>query len=209
MGGHEHPSARRLRRRRQRPGFGRSADARRDDVVHGAGTAKRRPAWTTRERENLWVEAEPLPNADVWRFFNKKQGSHFYTASAAEKATVLATLSSTYSLDGLAYSVREATPANDTPLYRFYNKKTGTHFYTASAAEKANVQSTLSATYNYEGVAYYVSDTEPIGSKRVWRFFNKKNGTHFYTASSAEKTLVQNTMSATYQLDGTAFFLAP
>ncbi len=170
---------------------------------------KETPPGTTRKRENLWVEAEPLANADVWRFFNKKQGSHFYTASAAEKATVLATLSSTYSLDGLAYSVREATPANDTPLHRFYNKKTGTHFYTASAAEKATVQSTMSATYNYEGVAYYVSDTEPIGAKRVWRFFNKKNGTHFYTASPTEKALVQNTLSATYQLDGPAFFLAP
>jgi len=40
-------------------------------------------------------------------------------------------------------------------LHRFYNTKTGTHFYTASDAEKANVQNTL-PHYNYEGIAYYV-----------------------------------------------------
>ena len=38
----------------------------------------------------------------VYRFYNKSNGSHFYTASETEKANVLANLSSTYSLDGVA-----------------------------------------------------------------------------------------------------------
>ena len=47
------------------------------------------------------------------------------------------------------------------------------------------------------------------GATTVWRFFNKKNGSHFYTASAAEKASVIAKLSATYSLDGAAFYLAP
>ena len=40
------------------------------------------------------------------------------------------------------------------PVYRFYNKKNGSHFYTASEAEKNTVLSTLTGTYAFDGVAY-------------------------------------------------------
>ena len=36
-------------------------------------------------------------------------------------------LSTTYSLDGTAYTINTDNPANSTPLYRFYNKKNGSH----------------------------------------------------------------------------------
>jgi hypothetical protein len=145
----------------------------------------------------------------VYRFYNRKSASHFYTASEAEKATVLNTLSSTYSLEGVAYSIDTAAAANDAPLYRFYNKQTGAHFYTASAAEKANVQVNLSAIYSYDGPAYKVCVTPVADSQTVYRFYNKINGAHFYTASEAEKNSVIANLSATYVLDGPAFYLAP
>ena len=47
--------------------------------------------------------------------------------------------------------------AGTTPVYRFYNKKNGSHFYTTDPAEKANTQQNLSATYQYEAVVYYVT----------------------------------------------------
>ena len=43
----------------------------------------------------------------------------------------------------------------------------------------------------------------------VYRFYNTKNGSHFYTASEAEKVRVQSKLSSTYQLDGVAFYVAP
>ena len=72
----------------------------------------------------------------VYRFYNKRNGSHFYTSSEAEKHSVVEELSKTYSLDGVAYHVLASYP---TPLYRFYNKTNGSHFYTASEAEKSRV----------------------------------------------------------------------
>ena len=43
----------------------------------------------------------------------------------------------------------------------------------------------------------------------MYRFYNKMNGSHFYTASEAEKNSVLANLSATYSLDGVAFYVAP
>ena len=146
------------------------------------------------------------PSRPVYRFFNKKNGSHFYTASESEKDSVLASMSGTYSLDGVSYHVGADYT---TPLYRFYNKANGSHFYTASASEKNNVQDKLSKTYAYDGVAYHVSATRAPGLTPVYRFYNKKNGSHFYTASESEKDNVSRNLESIYSLDGVAFYVAP
>jgi hypothetical protein len=163
---------------------------------------------TTTRDASLVAAATPtlLP---IYRFYNKKNGSHFYTSSDVEKDNVIKNLSSTYLLEGVAYSVNTANPANSAPLHRFYNKKNGSHFYTASEVEKSNVIRTLSATYAYDGPAYNVCATQVAGSTQIYRFYNKKNGSHFYTASEVEKANVQNTLSKIYSLDGAAFFVAP
>ena len=149
------------------------------------------------------VTPPPVP---VYRFYNGAAGTHFYTASEAEKNTVVATLSHIFALEGVAYRVNPAT--NITPLFRFFKPSSGTHFYTASVTEKNNVIANLSSVYTYEGPAYNVSSTSGGGAKpAVYRFFNMRNGTHFYTASAAEKATVQNTLSHIYSYEGPAFYL--
>jgi surface antigen len=145
----------------------------------------------------------------VWRFYNFRTGTHFYTADPTEKNNVAANMKNTYSLDGVAYAVNTANTANSTPLWRFYNAKTGTHFYTADLNEKARILATMASTYHLDGAAYNVSATNVTGSTAVWRFYNMKTGTHFYTADTAEKLRVETSMKSTYSLDGPAFYLAP
>lgn len=152
----------------------------------------------------LWCTS-PLP---VYRFYNKKLGSHFYTASGAERDAVIDTLSSTYHYEGVSYCVKTASPSNDDPLYRFYNKKNGSHFYTASIAEKNHIAAKLSSTYRLDGPAYNVCASPLPGATPVYRFYNKRNQTHFYTTSEAEKANTLAKLSATYSLDGVAFYLA-
>ena len=66
---------------------------------------------------------------------------------------MLRNLSTIYTYEGIGYHVSAApTP---TPVYRFYNRRNGTHFYTASAAEKASVERNLSAVYSLDGIAFY------------------------------------------------------
>lgn len=93
----------------------------------------------------------------VYRFYNMRTGTHFYTADPAERDTVINTLGWLYHLDGVAYTVNAGSPSNMNPLYRFYNKKTGTHFYTASYQEKYAVLQNWPTIFTYEGIAYYVA----------------------------------------------------
>ena len=101
--------------------------------------------------------ANPDNNVPLHRFFNFKKGVHFYTASEAEKNSVIAKLSATYRYEGVAYTVSQ-TPNFGTPVHRFFNFKNGVHFYTASEAEKNDVIARLSWTYRYEGIGYYIGN---------------------------------------------------
>lgn len=102
------------------------------------------------------VVPEPTTRMPVYRFYNKVNGSHFYTSSADECDSVRATLSGTYAYEGPAYSVA-ATGAGTTPMYRFYNRANGSHFYTTSGAERDRVATELAATYSYDGVSFYIA----------------------------------------------------
>jgi hypothetical protein len=155
--------------------------------------------------DDVWlVAATPVP---VWRFYNLRTGTHFYTADTAERDRILATMASTYRLDGPAWNVNTASPQNNTPLWRFYNLKTGTHFYTASDAEKNLVLTTMASTFKLDGPAYYVS-LSPANADPVFRFYNPATGTHFYTASIAERDSVIAKMASTLHYEGPAYYLA-
>lgn len=143
--------------------------------------------------------------APVYRFFNVKTGTHFYTTSAAEKATVESKLAKTYKYEGVAYTVYKGL--DNAPLYRFYNKVNGAHLYTADEHEKAIIQSLWSKTFTYEGVSYYVSTSGGSGKAPVFRFVNMRNSAHFYTASAAERDAVMANMSTIYHYEGIAFFV--
>lgn len=153
----------------------------------------------------------PAASLNVYRFYNNRAGTHFYTASDQERADVILKQSATYSYEGTAYTLEAGSPSATQPLHRFYNTVTGTHFYTASDDEKAAVLARLSAVYRYEGTAYNVSAVPVAGGAAVYRFRNLRTGVHFYTASAGERDAVIAQLSGTYALEGTAFYvpLAP
>jgi hypothetical protein len=163
--------------------------------------------------QNFWTIwnryfGDPMGSATVrpvYRFYNLKNGSHFYTASEFERYQVQSTMGATYHLDGVVYSVNTTSAANTQPLYRFYNPSAGSHFYTASEAEKADVIARLGNVFRYEGPAYMVS-TDPSGAP-VFRFYNVRTGTHFYTASIAERDMVVQKLGYIYRYEGPAFYL--
>lgn len=153
------------------------------------------------------IAAPPAPwLRPVFRFYRPALGTHFYTNSHAERDTVITTLGKTYGYEGVAYWSDVDHDAD--PLYRFYRPSTGTHFYTSDEAEKNDVRSQLANVYTFEGVAYTVTATPQPGTTPVWRFYNRRNGTHFYTADEAERDAVVANLGATYTLDGPAFWLS-
>ena len=176
------------------------------------------PGYTTRvqpvtivaeETSTVDVTLGPGARVPVYRFYQWRNGSHFYTSSAAERDAVIANLSNSYKFEGTAYVLNRLDPVNGAPLFRFFNKRNGSHFYTVSFVERDHVISQLSGTYAYEGVAYFVSAAPARAASQVFRFYNKRNGSHFYTVSPAEKYAVIRDLSATYTYEGPAFWVAP
>jgi Repeat of unknown function (DUF5648) len=97
----------------------------------------------------------------VYRFYNTLTGAHFFTISETEKNQIQASRPE-MNLDGVAYYAAKTALAGTTALFRFYHRQKGFHFYTTSTSERDSIVANLSATYNYEGVGYYVNST--VGS---------------------------------------------
>ena len=90
---------------------------------------------------------------------------------------------------GLGLAAQAAYADQAYPVVRFYNERTGTHFYTIDGAERDKVLN-LYPWFDYEGVQFYAYKTQVTGSQPVYRFFNTRTGTHFYTIVTAEKDYV-------------------
>ncbi len=107
--------------------------------------------------EGIAYYTNPANNTQpLYRFYNKVSSSHFYTASAGEAAHILATWPHIFVLDGQTYAVNPGPVPFSTPVYRFYNLRNGSHFFTASAAEADMVIATWPDVYNYEGPAFWI-----------------------------------------------------
>jgi hypothetical protein len=162
------------------------------------------------------VQDTTTPEQAVYRFFNKKPGVHFYTASDAEFINTYKNMPS-FKYDGVAYwipvgaSDGDYTNLNNLPLYRFFNKKSGVHFYTLDEAEKARVMNTLSSLYTYEGVAYKVTSAvnDPDGNPNlpVFRFYVPLRNAHFYTADDSESRRAKSSLSNYYHFEGIGYYV--
>lgn len=159
----------------------------------------------------LTVNAARYPDnmVAVYRFYNKKQGTHFYTASESEAQRVSSRLKSTYRPEGVSYHAFKSGGASKSGLFRFYNRQKGTHFYTISPSESQRVRNSMTHIYRYEGVAYYVGSGGDSRAQAVHRFYHRRQGTHFYTISSTEAQRVKSRLASTYRPEGVAYQAIP
>ena len=90
-------------------------------------------------------------------------------------------------------------------IYRFYNRHSGVHFYTADKNERDYVYDRLD-NYTYEGGSYQgINSTSETESLAVHRFYNQDSGAHFYTVDENEKNVVEKKLD-NYNYEGEAFF---
>lgn len=141
----------------------------------------------------------------VYRFYNFVNNTHFFTPSASERDTVIARWSNTYRFEGVAY--RTNVMNNTTPLTRLYNKVSGSHFYTASWNEAASALAKWPAVFQLDGPTYAVNPARVPDSIPIYRFYNRRNGSHFYTASESEKNTVIATWPHIYTFEGPVFWI--
>lgn len=86
---------------------------------------------------------------------------------------------------------------------RFYNKQTGTHFYTANPEERDGLRAGGNG-FVFEGNAFDTNASVADGIA-VYRFFNIATGTHFYTANAAERDDVIASLPEMYD-EGIAYY---
>ncbi len=156
-----------------------------------------RPATANQNQVSASGVLNILPNRVIYRFYNLKNGTHFYTSNAVERDNVISRWSDVYQYEGIAWT----TTASPLTVYRFYNLKNGTHFYTVNEAEKATVMAKWSDIYQYEGVGWL----DTANSSSIYRFYNVNTGTHFYTASEVEKANVIAKWPTIYKYEGIAW----
>ncbi|MCI5192798.1 MAG: hypothetical protein D3915_06675 [Candidatus Electrothrix sp. AU1_5] len=144
----------------------------------------------------------------LYRFWSKKNSSHFYTISEEEKEHVEATYTDyewEYEcVESYAYDYQKE---GTVPVYRFWSKKNSAHFYTISKAERdAVIEKYTDYEWLYEGVAWYVYPT-PTALNPVYRFYSKKNRSHFYTISTSEKNnLILNNAPEAWKYESVGWF---
>lgn len=165
------------------------------EIYAAEGTGATSLAWS--------IQPEPL--VSVHRFYNVRTGTHFYTPSPDEVNSVIAKYSDVFKYEGVAYTTRASK--NTQPLYRFYNRNNGSHFYTASPEERDRVRAVYANVFTYEGETYKVTPSAAPGKTAVYRFYNVRNGSHFFTASADEAATVVARYSNVYRLEGPAFYL--
>jgi photosystem II stability/assembly factor-like uncharacterized protein len=122
----------------------------------------------------------------VYRLFNTKTGSHFFTASFAERTSVLANLPA-FVDEGVAfYGLVDPSPLA-VPVHRFYRPARASHAYAATEAERDDLAASGDAVY--EGVAYYVlaPPVQEPGTLPVHRFVNATTGGEVFTMDEDER----------------------
>lgn len=149
---------------------------------------------------------ETVTRIPVYRFWSKTLGSHFYTASTAERDVVLDRWSNVWTYEGIVFYVTTEGPGSK-PVYRFWSESLSGHFYTASTAERDVILDRWPSVWKYEGIAFYVSSSANSETKPAYRFWSSSLASHFYTASTVEKDLVQSRWPDVWSYEGVAFFV--
>ena len=159
----------------------------------------------------------------LYRFFDMRHGTHFFTSDISEVTGLVTPGSATYRPDltlekntfGTIAAADAAADPNAMSIGRLFDTSNGMHFFTASATEIADLITPGSAHYRpdltYEpGNAFYAHDAAESGDVAVYRFFDTSNGSHFFSGSVAEAQAISTAGSAGYRPDlvseGIAFY---
>ncbi|PLS30417.1 internalin [Bifidobacterium margollesii] len=88
-------------------------------------------------------------------------------------------------------------------VYRVYNRNSGLHHYTTSAAEKNML---VRLGWRDEGTSFRVAANHPAGSWPVYREYNRRNGTHNWTMNSKEHNML---VRLGWKDEGVAWYVMP
>ena len=95
-----------------------------------------------------------------------------------------------------------------TPIYRLYNKKTGTQLYTKGDADKDKILNKYKDFEFTDGAPAFYASTSNDGNTPMYRLYNKKTGAQLYTKGEADRDKILNKWSDFEFTDGSPAFYA-
>jgi alpha-tubulin suppressor-like RCC1 family protein len=145
----------------------------------------------------------------VYRFWAPAQSAHFYTIDPNEKDYLIKVYASIWIYEGIAFRAAPTqSAAGLAPVYRFWSPVGLGHFYTIDPVEKQMLIDNYPTVWTFEKIAFYAypPGSQPPQSKPVYRFWQPKEGTHFYTINAAEKDFLLQNYPAVFTAEGVAFY---
>jgi hypothetical protein len=140
----------------------------------------------------------------IFRFWSNAKQGHFFTANAAERASIIANDPS-WADEGTAFLAFNADEIGITPVYRFWSATKKHHFFTVNAAERADIIAN-DKSWADEGIAYYAFATQQPNTTPVFRFWSNAKQGHFFTTNAAERAdIIANDKS--WADEGIAYFV--
>lgn len=148
--------------------------------------------------------------APIYRFWSHVSNAHFYTQNTFERDMIITSFpTSMWRYEGVAYQAYPSMRPGLTPLYRFWNDTSKSHFYTTNSVERDLIITRYpNSAWRYEGEAFYVLPPGPsdASSQAVSRFYSQSGGTHFFTANDGEAASIRaNFPVNVWRFEGSAF----
>jgi hypothetical protein len=158
------------------------------------------------------------PNTPMHQFWSPGTGEVFWTANEKERDKLLATYPpSVWTYEGIAHSAyRDKRNDNVFPVYRFWSRKTSSHFYTMKESERDKLMAGcprevaiftgIPSTWTYEGIAFYAQrdGLQTKGAMPVYRFWSGILRRHCFTTSEVEKQEMER-QPGVWQYEGIAW----
>jgi Repeat of unknown function (DUF5648) len=171
-------------------------------TAESVGLVKSQSALTTIQPQATAADFLPVTRVQNTTLY----GAYFFSIYPTEVSTALAT-NRNWRLEGPAFWASLATGTDLFPVHRFQNKQNGSYLYTIYDAERADIAANYSATFAYEGVAWYARQAPGTGWSPLYRFRNKTNGTYLFSAYESEKDAIVANFPAVFELEGIAYYV--
>jgi len=171
-------------------------------TAESTGLIKSQSAATTIQPQATSADYQPVTRIQNTTLY----GAYFFSIYPTEVTSALAG-NRNWRLEGPAFWASLATGADLFPVHRFQNKQNGSYLYTIYDFERASIVANLSATFAYEGVAWYARQSPDAGWSPLYRFRNKTNGTYLFSAYESEKDAIVANYSAIFELEGIAYYV--
>lgn len=179
-------------------------------VVGNAGFGSANKLATSIPQAAMASTATLNGTAPIYRFWSHVSNAHFYTQNTFERDMIITSFpTSMWRYEGVAYQAYPSMRPGLTPLYRFWNDTSKSHFYTTNSVERDLIITRYpNSAWRYENEAFYVLPPGPSDarSQAVSRFYSQSGGTHFFTANDGEAASIRANFPVTvWRFEGSAF----